>query len=341
MPVQHDEALRALLESVRTIAVVGIKAGAGDDAYRVPAYMQRHGYRIVPVSPKLDTVLDEPCVGSLDALTETPDLVNLFRAAAHLPAHVDEILALEPHPRAVWMQLGIRHEEAVQRLEAAGIEVIEDRCLMVDHGRLLGSTPPLRIPVHYDFASTVCYVAHRVLTRMAPALDELGIELAWTPVDLISITGYPRGVEVPEERRANARRIGVDLGVAVEPPAYWMDSRPAAAGALLAARSGRIGAEATWRERIWTAVFEERRSAPTEAEVVTWAGQLGFAIDPVELERATGELDELTGEAREAQVTGVPTFMLGRWPFGGIQTEETMTHILERFARKARRGEIS
>ncbi|MBW2396343.1 MAG: CoA-binding protein [Deltaproteobacteria bacterium] len=341
MPIQQDEALRRLLESVRTIAVVGIKAGVSDDAYRVPAYMQRQGYEILPVSPKLDSVLDEGCVANLSALPETPDLVNLFRAAGHMPAHVDEILALDPLPRAVWMQLGIRHTEAAERLEAAGIEVIQDRCLMVDHGRLLGAAPPLRIPLHYDFASTVCYVAHRVLARMAPTLRELGLELAWTPVDLTAITGYARGMEMPETSRANARRIGTDLGVAVEPPPHWMDSRPAAAAALLAARTGRVGAEETWRERIWTALFEERRNAPNATEVITWAHQLGFTIDPAALERAIDELDELTRQAREDQVTGVPTFMLGRWPFGGIQTEETMANVLERYARKSRSGELS
>jgi predicted DsbA family dithiol-disulfide isomerase len=239
------------------------------------------------------------------------------------------------------MQLGIRHTEAVARLEAAGIDVIQDRCLMVDHGRLLEAVPPLRVPLHYDFASTICYVAHRVLTRMAPTLRELGLELAWTPVDLTAITGYARGMEMPEVSRANARRIGMDLGVPVEPPPRWMDSRPAAAGALLAARAGRVGAEATWRERIWTALFEERRDAPDGTEVIDWAHQLGFTIDEGELERACDELEALTQRAREDQVTGVPTFMLGRWPFGGIQTEDTMAAVLERYARKNRSGELS
>lgn len=341
MPTLRDEDLRALLEGVRTIAVVGIKAGLGDDAYRVPAYLQRQGYRILPVTPKLDKVLGEPCAASLAALEESPDLVNLFRAAAHVPAHVDEILALDPHPRAVWMQLGIRHETATRRLVKAGIEVVEDRCLMVDHRRLLGSTPPLRICVHYDFASTICYVAHQVMARMAPTLDELGLALDWSPVDLTSIIGTPRGQELPEAALANARRIARDLAVQVEPPPCWMDSRPVGAAALLAARTDRIGTEGTWRERVWTALFEQRRDAPNAHEVIPWAEEAGFEIDPVELDRAMEELDDLSLEARHAQVSGVPTFMLGRWPFGGIQTEETMAHVLERYARKARAGELS
>ena len=136
-----DERLRSLLESVRTIAVVGIKAGETDDAYRVPRYMQAQGYHILPVSPKLESVLGEPVSPSLAALPEPAELVNLFRAPAHVPAHTDEILALDAPPRAVWMQLGIASPASRERLEAAGIEVIEDRCLLVEHRRLLGSTP--------------------------------------------------------------------------------------------------------------------------------------------------------------------------------------------------------
>jgi predicted CoA-binding protein len=132
-----DERMREILERCRTIAVVGIKAGPDDDAFRVPAYMQRRGYRIAPVSPKLASVLGEPCVPSLRDVAMPIDLVNLFRAPAHLPGHVDEILALSPLPFAAWFQLGIRHDEAAARLEAAGVRVVQDRCLMVEHARLL------------------------------------------------------------------------------------------------------------------------------------------------------------------------------------------------------------
>jgi predicted CoA-binding protein len=133
-----DALLREVLERCRTIAVVGIKAGAGDDAFRVPAYMQAHGHRIVPVNPKLERVLGERAVGSLREVDVPVDLVNLFRAPAHVPAHADEILALRPLPFAVWLQLGIRHDESAQRLRAAGVRVVQDRCLMVEHRRLMG-----------------------------------------------------------------------------------------------------------------------------------------------------------------------------------------------------------
>lgn len=137
-----DSLLREIFEHCRTIAVVGIKAGARDDAFRVPHYMQQHGHRIVPVSPKLDAVLGERCVASLRELHEPIDLVNLFRAPQHLPAHVDEILAMDPLPFAAWFQLGIRDDASAARLRAAGVAVVQDKCLMVEHARLAGRGHP-------------------------------------------------------------------------------------------------------------------------------------------------------------------------------------------------------
>jgi predicted CoA-binding protein len=139
---EPDALLREILDRCHTIAVVGIKDGANDDAFKVPHYMQQHGYRIVPVSPKLAEVLGERAVASLAELREPVDLVDLFRAPQHLPAHVDEILAMQPLPFAVWFQLGIRHDEAAARLRAAGIRVVQDLCLMVEHARLEGRGHP-------------------------------------------------------------------------------------------------------------------------------------------------------------------------------------------------------
>lgn len=140
--VQSDESLKALLESAKTIAVVGIKDGEQEDAFRIPQYLQKAGYRIVPVNPKLASVLGEPCKASLSQVLSQVDgaidIVNLFRASEHVPAHVDEILAMKPRPKVVWMQLGIHHGPSAQRLRDAGIEVVQDRCIMVDHRRLLG-----------------------------------------------------------------------------------------------------------------------------------------------------------------------------------------------------------
>lgn len=138
----NDADLRTLLERCRTIAVVGVKAGADDDAFRVPKYMQAHGYEIVPISPKLDSVLGERVVRSLGEVGKPVDLVNLFRAPQHLPAHTDEILAMQPRPKAVWFQLGIRDDASAERLRAAGIQVVQDACLMVEHARVHGRGHP-------------------------------------------------------------------------------------------------------------------------------------------------------------------------------------------------------
>jgi len=142
-PIESDESLTTLLESAETIAVVGIKDRQSEDAFRIPLYMQRAGYRIIPVNPKFETVLDEACHPLITEVDEAIDIVNLFRASEHVPGHVDEILSLEIRPKAVWMQLGIHHGESAQRLREAGIEVIQDRCIMVDHRRLLGGGPPI------------------------------------------------------------------------------------------------------------------------------------------------------------------------------------------------------
>ncbi len=136
---ESDDALRALLAETRSIAVLGAKAGEADDAFRVPRYLQTHGYRVLPVNPKLATVLGEPCVPRLEAVEPAYELLNVFRAPQHLPGHCDEILALSRRPRAVWFQLGIRDDACAERLRETGIQVVQDRCLMVEHRRLLGA----------------------------------------------------------------------------------------------------------------------------------------------------------------------------------------------------------
>ena len=137
---ETDDQLETLLRDAKTIAVIGAKDDPSEDAYRIPLYMQRNGYRVVPVNPKLESTLEERCHADLGSVEDEIDIVNLFRASEHVPGHVDEILALEPRPRAVWMQLGIHNGEAAQRLREAGIGVIQDRCIMVDHRRLVGTS---------------------------------------------------------------------------------------------------------------------------------------------------------------------------------------------------------
>ena len=137
--MESDDKLKALLTAATTVAVVGIKDRESEDAFRIPQYLQRAGYRIVPVNPKLDSVLGERCAASLAQVDRPVDIVNLFRASEHVPGHVDEILRMNPLPKLVWMQLGIHDGPSAQRLRDAGIEVVQDRCIMVDHKRLFGA----------------------------------------------------------------------------------------------------------------------------------------------------------------------------------------------------------
>ena len=129
--------VREILRTARSIAVVGAKSDAREDAHRIPAYMADNGYRVLAVNPKVQSLFGLDAVPNLDALSEPVDLVNLFRATEHIPGHVDEILAMSPRPKAVWMQLGVYHGPSAARLRAAGIAVIEDACIMVEHKRLL------------------------------------------------------------------------------------------------------------------------------------------------------------------------------------------------------------
>ena len=112
--------------------------------------------------------------------------------------------------------------------------------------------PCLRVPVHYDFASSLCYVAHRVVARMGDFLGEIGLELEWTPVDLTHLTGWRRGAPIDPDRAEDVRQIARSLEVPIRMPGHWLDSRAAGAVALHVAEQPRL--EATWRERVFTAI---------------------------------------------------------------------------------------
>jgi hypothetical protein len=130
-----DDAVRELLKSVRTIAVVGLSPQPARPSYRVAQAMQRYGFRIVPVRPLVDEVLAEKAYASLADIPFQIDLVDVFRAAEHLPAIVEQCLAL--HLPAIWIQEGIVHEAAAQRAQAGGMTVVMDRCLLTDYVRLM------------------------------------------------------------------------------------------------------------------------------------------------------------------------------------------------------------
>jgi uncharacterized protein len=137
--VDDDAGLTRILREARTVAVLGAKARPGEPAYYVPAYLAREGYRVVPVNPTLvgTTILGEPVVPTLAELTGPVDVIEIFRRPEYLPGHAGEILALPWRPAAVWFQLGIRNDTAAARLAQAGIRVVQDRCMMPEHRRLI------------------------------------------------------------------------------------------------------------------------------------------------------------------------------------------------------------
>ncbi|WP_263375968.1 CoA-binding protein [Granulicella aggregans] len=131
--MNEPEVIRAML-GAKTIAVVGLSADAEKPSHYVSEYMQRHGYRIVPVNPSVETVLGEKSYKSLSDLPEKPDLVNVFRGAAVIPRIVEEMESLGLCN--LWVQLGIINVEAAEKAEASGIRVVMDHCIMVEHRRM-------------------------------------------------------------------------------------------------------------------------------------------------------------------------------------------------------------
>jgi predicted CoA-binding protein len=136
--MQTDDELRAFLAGARCIAVLGAHVDAEKPAHYVPDYLHRKGYRILPANPVYAgrTLWGEPVRTSLAEISEPVDVLDVFRRSAQVADHTDEILALRPG--LVWLQSGIRNDTVARTLEDAGIPVVQDRCLMVEHRRLLG-----------------------------------------------------------------------------------------------------------------------------------------------------------------------------------------------------------
>lgn len=193
------------------------------------------------------------------------------------------------------------------------------------------------VRVHYDFASSLCCVAQRVMDRMHADLERLDIRLLWSPLDLSRMTGWRRGVEIPADRRTHLAGLAAALGVDLLVPRVWPDSRAANAAALAAEALGR---EAVWRERVWTALHREGRDLSDRSAVLELAREIDLPLGRGDLDRRQQDVDRLTRGAWAAAVTGVPTFMLDDWPLGGIQSDDTMRSIFRRWAeRRGRRSE--
>ena len=136
--VESSAGIDRILESTRRVAVLGIKTEeTGAPAYYVPEYAQQAGYEIVPVPvyyPEVTEILGERVYRTVSAVPGEVDMVNVFRRPGDIPPHVDDIIA--KRPQSVWFQLGIRNDEAAERLARAGIDVVQDRCLLVELRRV-------------------------------------------------------------------------------------------------------------------------------------------------------------------------------------------------------------
>src|SRR5438105_7604780 len=137
--VSDADGIREMLQATKSIAVLGIKPKSHADqaAHYVAAHMAAAGYEVIPVPvyyPEVTEILGKKVVRKLADIGGPVDMVNVFRRPSDIPPHVDDILAKKP--KYVWFQLGIRNDEAAQTLAEAGIKVVQDRCLMVEQGRM-------------------------------------------------------------------------------------------------------------------------------------------------------------------------------------------------------------
>jgi uncharacterized protein len=131
-----DRAIRQILETGKTVAVVGLSDKPDRESYRVAKYLQDHGYRIIPVNPTVSEVLGEKSYPTVTDIPGQVDIVDVFRKPeAVLPVAQE---AVDAGAGTLWLQLGVVNQEAAEKAEAAGLQVVMDRCMKVEHGRLLG-----------------------------------------------------------------------------------------------------------------------------------------------------------------------------------------------------------
>lgn len=136
--IEDEAGVEALVKGLKRVVVLGIKpeSRGGEAGFYVPEYLKQQGIEIVPVPtyyPEVTRILGIPVIRKLTEVPGPVDLVDVFRKPSDIPPHVDDLIALKP--KAVWFQLGIRNDEAAKRLVEAGIDVVQNRCLLVDHRR--------------------------------------------------------------------------------------------------------------------------------------------------------------------------------------------------------------
>jgi predicted CoA-binding protein len=128
--------LRRILRENHVLAVVGLSADWYRPSFFAAKYMQEHGYRIIPVNPKYESILGERCYKSLRDIPEKVDLVDIFRKTQDVMPIAEDAIAIGA--RVLWQQLGVKNEAAAAKARAAGLEAVMDRCVKIEHGRLFG-----------------------------------------------------------------------------------------------------------------------------------------------------------------------------------------------------------
>jgi uncharacterized protein len=160
-----DSYIRNILNTVKTIAMVGISPKDVRPSYFAFKYLLERGYRMIPVNPGQvgGDILGQPVYAKLADIPEPIDMVDVFRAPQFALAIVEEVLALKPRPQVIWMQLGIRNDEAARLAEANGLKVVMDRCPKIEYGRLSSEIGWMGVNT-------------RVLTSKRPKLSGRGIQ---------------------------------------------------------------------------------------------------------------------------------------------------------------------
>lgn len=141
--MDHDESLREILLSAKTIASVGMSSNQAKESFWIASYLKEQGYRVIPINPTADEILGEKAYPDLQSVPEKIDVVQVFRKPEDVPPVVDE--AIQVGAKVVWMQEGIVNYEAAQKAEEAGLQVVMDACMRSTHRRLMIGPKPMSL----------------------------------------------------------------------------------------------------------------------------------------------------------------------------------------------------
>jgi uncharacterized protein len=189
---RYDDAyIRGILNTVKTIAMVGVSANTSRPSYFAFKYLLEHGYRMVPVNPVLAgrELLGQKAYANLRDIPEPVDMVDIFRAREHALAIVKEALEIKPRPRVVWMQLGVRDDAAAQLAEGAGLKVVMNRCPKIEYGRL---------------SSEISWLGVNSRTLSAKRTKLSGRSLQRLPLDRVTTAGGATAAAERASRRDDA-----------------------------------------------------------------------------------------------------------------------------------------